>query len=239
MKLYHQSTYRTLLLILCSCAGLITASAQGAVEDKGLKMRIACVKVKKGLSVLAYRSSITKQFEEIQLNVNHLSGTVNVKAEANGTVHFYDPSNLPEKDKPVSPVATYSSKSGNSGELIMLLLPSSSKVQTIYSCQAIPIGREFQDGSSCIVNLTNKKIYIVENDKKPAKRITNGNAKVIKPNNGKSEMKLQVYTHHKVSKKITNFYTATWSFSPQVKELCLIYQNPGAKWPKTKIISGY
>lgn len=225
------------LLALTATLLLVSGVAQAQRENStSITAKVACARIEQNLSVVCYLSAKTKGYEKLQLNVNHLSDPIKIKPDSNGMVHFYNPNDLPEKDKPARPIASFKASTAKKG-VLAILLPASRKSKAIYNVKLIDSNLKFNYGCSCIVNLTNKDLYLRENDNKRSSKILKGRASIVKFPNANKTVGIQFYAPHSQSKKVTRFYSATWSLGSDTRELCLVYQKPGKKWPRTKVIS--
>lgn len=202
-----------------------------------LSVKLACARINKGISVLAYMSAKTKKFETVQLNVNHLSAGILVSPNKNGKIQFYDPSKLPSKSQPAPAIVSLLANP-QAKEQLALLLPAAQTDSLIYQAKSLPMTKDFKYGSSCIINLTKNEIYLRKNNAKdkPSKIVT-GRSHIVDSFGSDAQLKIEFASPHSTSKRITRFYSATWALHSNTRELCLIYQKPGKKWPSTKVIS--
>lgn len=231
------SFLRKYLLPLSATLLLISGAAHAQRgKSASITAKLACARIEQNLAEVCYLSAKTKGYEKLQLNVNHLSNPIKVKPESNGMVHLYHPNNLPEENKPVPPIASFKPAPGDK-DVLAILLPAPQKSKEVYNVKLIDQNLKFNYGSSCIVNLTNKDLYLRENDNKRPSKILKGKVTIIKFPNANKPVGIQFYAPHVKSKKVTRFYSATWSLGSDRRELCLVYQKPGKKWPRTKVIS--
>lgn len=230
-RLFTRLQIATLAVLL-----LLISPAYAQRSSKGqVTVKFACASINQGLGQLAYLSNKEKGgFATLQLNVNYLTKALPVKFSNNGEVKLYDPSRLPTKENGAKPVVRFKVPS-NSKNLIVLLVPAQNTANVVYHAKVIPAGDGFSYGSSCIVNLTNTDIYLKENKSGKPRKISTGANCVL--GEGKSQTKVELGMARGESKKVNRFYSATWSLSSDVREICLIYQKPGKKWPSTKVIS--
>lgn len=223
-----------LLVIGLLFANVNVARAQLPSSGK-VQVKFACARINNGQSKLSYSSKKSRSgTETLQLSLNYLSNAVLLTPDKNGKVNLYDSENLPTKGQPVKPVVSFKVPSA-SKNLLVLLLPAQKGNGVTYNAKLISAADGFDFGSSCIVNMTAGDIYLKENDKGKPRKIAKGGNRLVGVGHNQSKVMLGMQKGE--SKSVSRFYSATWTFSPDVREICLIYKKPGKKWPTTKVIS--